>query len=451
MSRKQQISLWLAASALLMVVALFNGFPLVESDTGAYIEAGILNQIPKDRSPFYGWFIRYTSMWSSLWYTILAQCMLTAYLLLRLLHLLAGRLPLRWAYIAVILTTAFTCLPWVTAYLMPDIFAGILLMACLLFLTDTHSGRGYTISYAVIILLATVIHNAHAPQLFLFSACILLLGLLRTYRALLLRATIMLLLSVASWALVCWSNAANGYGFTFSRGSHVFMVTKLAETGILSQYLAENCERKQLRICQYQNDIPDYSWDFMWSEQSALYKSGGWDSTRHDFDIIIHDVFTTPRYLGMYARKCVTGTLRQLTQIQPPERTSYQGEWSSPWQRVRTFYEDEFGEYRLSAQYNGGMSGTAASYFYTIYLLLSTLLVILLRRQLHPLTTTIYILLALFFITNAFVTSMGSTVIYRFQYRIVWLLPCANTLLLLRYIINRSVAPHSSKKETAVG
>ena len=93
MKMKTFISLLLFTSLAVMVVALYNGFGLSESDTGAYIEKGILNIIPNDRSPFYGWFIRYTSMWSSLWYALFVQSLLLAYLLLKYINQIQNSKP----------------------------------------------------------------------------------------------------------------------------------------------------------------------------------------------------------------------------------------------------------------------------------------------------------------------------------------------------------------------
>jgi hypothetical protein len=49
MKLKTLIPLLLLATVLFMVVALYNGYPLVEGDTGAYLERGILDSPPVRR------------------------------------------------------------------------------------------------------------------------------------------------------------------------------------------------------------------------------------------------------------------------------------------------------------------------------------------------------------------------------------------------------------------
>ncbi|MBX2904612.1 MAG: hypothetical protein KF744_01150 [Taibaiella sp.] len=431
MTAKRSIVHVLLTALMLLVVALYNGFPLTESDTGAYIESGVRNLIPKDRSPFYGWFIRYTSLWSSLWYTVIAQCLLTAWLLHRLMRMLLGDRTHR-VYMALSATlVAFTCVAWVCDYLMPDVFAATLLLGILLFIADEHATVTSRITYVLVIFLSVIVHNSHFLILLLFALSIGGWALLRKRREVLAKAGVLVLLSGAGWTLMCSVNAANGYGFVYSRGTHVFMVTKFAETGILSRYLDENCEKKNLRICQYKNDIPDFSWDFLWGEQSALYKAGGWDSTKTDFDVIIHDVLTTPRYLRMFAQKAAISTARQLTHVQAPRKASVQGFWSSPIQRIGTFFPDEQNEAMLSRQYHGELSSGAGNLFYMLFFVTTSMILLQQRRKLGQDLVLIYGIVLLFFVVNAFVTSVGSTVIYRFQYRVFWVLPMLNAIAIV--------------------
>ena len=86
MRTKSKIMLLLITTFSMIVVALYNGYGLLEGDTGAYIETGIRNLVPNDRSPFYGWFMRYTSLWTSLWFTLLAQSALLSWLLLKYIN-----------------------------------------------------------------------------------------------------------------------------------------------------------------------------------------------------------------------------------------------------------------------------------------------------------------------------------------------------------------------------
>ncbi len=450
-----------------MVVALYNGFGLTESDTGAYIEKGILNVIPNDRSPFYGWFIRYTSMWSSLWYALFAQCLLLAYVLLQFVRQLAfgiwqpaapslesavGRLQsavshseaegpnsseVRFTLFTVIAIVSFTCVSWVASYLMPDVFAGILLLGILLFLSYKEKKRMPLVVYALIIFLAIIVHNSHFLIVAPFSLVLILWAVIKKNKTILKRSIVLLCLSALSWLLMCTVNAGNGYGFTYSRGSHVFMMGKFVEMGLLNTYLDENCGKKNLKLCNYKDHMPDYSWDFIWDSESPLYKTGGWDSNKVEYNTIIHDVFTTPRYMKLFARNSATATLRQLAQVQAPDRTSMMGKWSSPWQRIGTYFGDELNEYSTSKQYGEGLSGTGSNYIYYLFFILSSCWILFHRRVLSKEISFIYAALLFFLLVNAFVTATFSTVLSRYQNRVFWLLPATNAILIVRYYWHR--------------
>ena len=438
MKTKSSFILLLFTSLMVMSLAFYSGFPLVESDTGAYIETGIRDIIPKDRSPFYGWFICYTSFTASLWYALLAQSLLLAFLLLRYMtHLNNKQQDVRLSVISVVVIVSFTCVTWVAAYLMPDIFAGILLLSILLYLSDTKGVKAIHILYCIIVFGAIIIHNSHFAIVLAFSVALLAWALVKKVYHVAKRSVVLLCSSISGWLLIATVNAVNGNGFVFSRGSHVFMVTKFAETGILNKYLTENCDSKHLKLCAYQNDIPDFSWDFLWGENSPLYKTGGWDSNKVEYEMITNDILTTPRYLIMYVQKAAIGTVRELTQVQAPNRTSYQGVWSSPWQRVKTFFPDELNEYCLSKQFSNELSGTASNYLYFTFFLLTSVWVLFYRKLLDENTLFLYGCMFLFFVVNAFVTSLGSTVIYRFQYRIFWILPATNAILMIKYYLSK--------------
>jgi hypothetical protein len=455
MRAKTFISLLLTTSLALMVVALYNGFGLTESDTGAYIEKGILNIIPNDRSPFYGWFVRYTSMWSSLWYALFAQCLLLAYVLLKFIdqltvfssQLAAPREPdnnlnsklqvsnsqTRSILFTIIVIVSFTCVSWVASYLMPDVFAGILLLGILLFFSHNEKKWLPLVIYALVIFLSIIVHNSHFLIVAPFSLALIVWAIIKKNKTILKRSIVLLCLSVTSWLLMCTVNAANGYDFTYSRGSHVFMMGKFVEMGLLNTYLDENCGKKNLKLCNYKGQMPDYSWDFIWDAQSPLYKTGGWDSNKVEYGAIIHDVFTTPRYLKAFARNSATATLRQLSQIQVPDRTTFQGKWSSPWQRIGTYFGDELNEYCTSKQYSDGISGTGSNYIYYLFFILSSCWILVHYRILSKGILFIYSCILFFLLLNAFVTATFSTVLSRYQNRVFWLLPATNAVLIIQY------------------
>ena len=66
---------------ILSLVLLYNGYPLVYSDSGTYIWSGMKDFVPFDRPAVYGFFIRHSSLNESLWYVALFQNFILSYIL----------------------------------------------------------------------------------------------------------------------------------------------------------------------------------------------------------------------------------------------------------------------------------------------------------------------------------------------------------------------------------
>ena len=361
------ILLLIATSILLMVIAFYNGYAIVDGDTNAYIYSGFSNAALKDRPPFYGLFIRYSSFWASLWFTVFFQSLLVSYLLLKYIDLIQKKATgFSQALTTVIVITSFTCVSWIASFLMPDIFAGILLLATLLFISVSGERKGALAGYALIIFFCMLVHNSHLLIVVLFSAVLAIWAVLKKQKRILRRCIVLVSISCLSWISLCSVNKINGYGFTFSPSGHVFIMGRLSEMGILKVYLSDNCAGKNMKLCSYKDSLPVYSWDFIWQRYSPFYKTGGWDSSKAEYTDIIHDIFTRPKYIKMLAQKSAVGTLRTLGQINIPDRYAEYGRESGPGQVVSMYFNDDMNEYVESLQNNSWLSGTTFNIFYCL-------------------------------------------------------------------------------------
>ncbi|MBC7553614.1 MAG: hypothetical protein H7257_06505 [Taibaiella sp.] len=419
-----------------MAVALYNGFPLVEGDTGSYIASGIEQSVPPDRTPFYGLFVRITSMWASLWLPIIAQCLLLTFVLRRFIRsFFTEALPSNILLLIVLLITSFTCVSWIAAFLMPDVFAGILLLSILLYLPNKKKNSFSGIVYLLIITLCIIIHNSHFLITAAFASLILVYALFTRNKILILRNTAMIAISVSFFFLVHFINDNNGNGFAFSKNSYQFMITKFAETGILKNYLDDNCDKKHFAICSFRNEIPPVSWEFLWSDYSPPYRAGGWEAHRAEYEYIIHDVFNTAKYRNLFIQKSFIYSLRQLVTFNVPDVCTFHGPDSQPYRYIKLYFEDEIGAYISAKQNNGGFHGETCNIFYYVYFALSVAMLLFLFPRL--MTTEVkftYACVLIFLLVNAFVSATFSTVINRFQSRVFWVLPALNTILIVKYL-----------------
>jgi hypothetical protein len=71
----------LFAAFILLWPAIWNGYPLVFSDTGTYIASAFDQKVPFDRPIGYGDFIQFFSQGVSLWSVVYVQAFFAVYLL----------------------------------------------------------------------------------------------------------------------------------------------------------------------------------------------------------------------------------------------------------------------------------------------------------------------------------------------------------------------------------
>lgn len=421
---------------LFLSVAFVNGFPLVENDTANYIITGIEDQISPDRTPFYGLFLRFTSMWSSLWFTVFAQSLLLAFALSRYIKLVFGeRVPAGLMTSLYMVIAGFTAISWMASFLMPDVFTGILVLIATLYFNEKDRFRFSEFVYPFFLLGIISIHNSHFLIASATSVIFITAGLVQRKWQLLRRALTMLAMAIGFFFLMCNMNNNYGNGFTFSKASHVFMITKFAETGILKKYLDDNCEKKQLKLCAFKENIQPVSWVFLWADNSPLTVTGGWDANKKDDSIIIHDIFTTPKYLGLFAQKSLIYTCKQLFTAGVPSEATVLGEGTMMHRTINDYFKDEAGEYVTSMQNSTRFHGDLNNIFYIMFFLFTSLILLVFPNQL--LTSEIkriYLFIGVFIIINAFVTATFSTVLPRYQCRVFWILPATNIVVIARYL-----------------
>jgi len=241
--------------------------------------------------------------------------------------------------------------------------------------------------------------------------------------------------SVLFWLSMCSLNYSYNNGFVFSGGAHMFIVAKFAESGILDEYLNDSCGKKNLKLCECKGDIPAYPWDFMWPRAgSKLNNLGGWEKSKPEFQMIIHDVFTTPKYIKMFIVKSIITTFKQMCYIVEVDKPVFLS--PDQWDRttVIKYFGDEEKEFDRSRQNNNIIDPSCCNIFYYLFFVLSSIWILLFYTgSANKRILKIYVCLVVFLVINAFVTSVFSTVCDRFQERVFWILPATNGILILKY------------------
>lgn len=426
------------AVIVLLAVAVYNGYPLMNPDTGSYVKYAFDFQVPQDRSPFYGVFNGFASLWTSMWFTVIVQSVIVLYLLDRYMQLFESpSLTVYSKFLICCIIAACTHVVWVVSFIMPDIFTAVLLLSILLYLFDNKAPLFHKGMYLLIIAVSTAVHNSHYLISLLLVGLLLFISLVFKRRHYIKRILVLGAICILNCLLLASLNYAKGFGFRMSSGSHVFLTAKFVETGIMKQYLDDSCGSKQLRLCPYRDALPHTLSEYLWEDYSPLYSTGGWQGSETENSQIIHDVFTTPAYRSIFIKSTFVNTIRQIGAVDLPEKITSLDEHSSPYNFISLHLPNETIRYKNAKQYNNQLSTYSWNYVYLLVLIISTIAATfcIQYRTDRKKILYIYTVAVMFILLNAFVTAAFSEVVGRFNYRVLWVIPATNIIILYQRIV----------------
>lgn len=432
---------------ILSIIGFYNGYPLVYSDTGTYILSGFDRYVPVDRPVSYGLFIQCLSFSYSLWPVIFFQSLLTAFVLYELMKIFfTENFNLKRIYFLVLIFLVFsTGIGWYSNQLMPDFFAPIIIVVYFILLCRKAIPMTSKIILILILLLALISHFSH---LFLGLALVVISVITKllmkdrikeiAFRRIWFLGTIVL----SALIIMPTINFLVERKFTLSKGSHVFLMGHLVDTGILEQFLKENCtkpEFEQCKLCYFKDSLPNDASSFIWTS-GIPEKTGGWEGSKQEYDKIINATLTQPLYLFANIYKSVTYGLIQLTDNEIGMGLSAYNEGSPPYGPIHDLFHNELNNYINARQtkWNGNnLRFETLNIFHSILIIITLFIITLLfsgsvRLKLYRLTMYFLIFVIISIILNSMITAGLNTPYGRMQARVIWLLPLATIIVLIK-------------------
>ncbi|RYD59452.1 MAG: hypothetical protein EOP56_00895 [Sphingobacteriales bacterium] len=445
-STAKNIIVTLLSAMIYMIFALYDNYPVVTSDTGAYIDIGYTLVPPADRPILYGLFIRATSLGASLWLTSFAQCVILAYVVNSFIRGMVPRIFNRHLLAVNIVISLGTIAGWYVGQIMPDIFVSVMVLCIVQYFLFSNS-KAKNIILLLIAFLAIVVHNSNYVIITLFVTGLFILSIffkdLKVFRG---KAITLLAIGIVAWLTLCFSNLIGGKGFSAGSATHVFVMGKLNESGVLKTYLDKACADNQYKICAYKDKLPPVAWEFHWDASSPVQQTGGWDANRQEYNAIIKDICSRPKYWPFLAYKSLEATARQLS------LTNIDGSYSLPWTKfdeesspykmIAKYYPHELNEFKMSRQNTKTFNIPLYNNIYVIVIILSSIAVLLFVNPWTREMKLVYLSTIALIVLNAFTTATLSSVNERLNSRVIWLLPFLNLLFIfraayLRYTIHK--------------
>lgn len=312
---------WVAASVaaitvlLLISPALWNGYPLLQYDTGGYIARWYEGYLVPSRSTAFGYYLHLGES-THFWINIKLQALATLWIMQAVLRVFGIARPIQIAMMGVALSIT-TALPWLTSLLLTDIFAGLAVLS--LFLLVVHGEKFGRLERAALFFFTAFAASTHSATLaVLIGLCgaawlgrrlwpdwIPVDGALRGSLSLVAGAMMLLAANFMMSGKLAWT--PGGYGIAFSR---------ILQDGIVVRYLNDNCATERLKLCPHRNTLPDSGDTFLWGN-SVFNKLGRWDGLGDEMRHIVLNSLAA--YPGHHLFAAVSSASRQLTMVSTGE------------------------------------------------------------------------------------------------------------------------------------
>ncbi|SCB45064.1 hypothetical protein GA0061099_100843 [Bradyrhizobium yuanmingense] len=417
-------SFWLRLAAmalpLLMIApAVWNGYPLLQWDTGGYLARWYEGYLVPSRSTVFGLYLHYGEGFG-FWINLAAQSLATLWLLQLTLRVLSLMQTFRFVAISLSLMLS-TALPWLASMLLTDIFAGLAVLSLFLLVVGANRTSAIEkISLFVFTAFAAATHSATLGVLLglcaagwmarpFLGARLPLAGLLQASLTIVAGGLMLVSANYALSGKLAWT--PGGYGVAFGR---------MMQDGIVAQYLNDRCPRERYKLCPYRNELPASADEFLWGK-SVFNTLGRFAGMNEEMGTIV--VQSLKDYPAWQAGAALRAMGQQLLHVATGEGTNG---WI-PHTRgiIERYIPAQAAAMRAARQQNWGVNFDVVNWLHVPVALASMLALLALlghalaRRRLDDLTLLAgTVTLAL--LGNAFICGVISGPHDRYGARMVW-------------------------------
>jgi hypothetical protein len=441
-------SVWLRLAALalpllLIAPAFWNGYALLQWDTGGYLARWYEGYLVPSRSTVFGLYLHLGES-ASFWTNLAFQSLVTLWLLQLTLRVLGLMQTFRFVAISLLLILS-TALPWLASMLLTDIFAGLSVLS--LFILVIAGERISGLERGALFVFTAFAAATHSATLgVLVGLCLVgwmaypllrpripLAGLAQG--SLTIVAGSLMLLS-ANYALSGhWAWTPGGYGVAFGR---------MMQDGIVARFLGDHCPREKFKLCPYRNKLPATADEFLWGN-SMFNSLGRFEGMNDEMGYIVEHSLAD--YPAWQAQAALTAMGEQLLHVATGEGTS--GWIPHTYGIIERYVPSQVEPMRAARQQHWDIHFEYVNWLHVPVALASMLALVALlahalkSRRLDDLTllaTTVTLAL----LGNAFICGVISGPHDRYGARMVWLATFVVLMALARHLGDADPADEAS-------
>lgn len=417
---------------MLIAPALWNGYPLLQWDTGGYLARWYEGYLVPSRSTVFGLYLHFGED-SNFWINLGIQALATLWILQLTLRVFDLARPSRLIGSSIALTLA-TALPWIASTLLTDIFAGLSVLA--LFILVVHGDKVSAIEKILLFAFTAFAAATHSATLgVLFGLCcsgwivrpwlrprIAVSGLVQGSLTIVAGAAMLLSANFALSGQFAWT--PGGYGVAFGR---------MMQDGIVTQYLRDHCPQAKLKLCPYREQLPATADEFLWGN-SMFNTLGRFQGLNEEMGFIV--THSLAEYPLRQAEAAIVATAQQLIHVGTGEGTN--GWIPHTYGIIERYIPAQLTPMRAARQQHWDINFVAVNWVHIPAALISMLLVFAIsaaaiwRRRLDDLTL-LAATVSLALLGNAFICGVISGPHDRYGARMVWVATFVVLLSVIRH------------------
>lgn len=433
-SRLTHFAAILGGALFLLWPALINGYPILFTDTGAFLAQTVVPLMIWDKPWIYGPFAWLFHQHVTLWGTAIAQAMILSHLIWLLARTLRPPDPRRHVMVCAALAL-FTALPWSTSLIMPDALTPAAILATALLAWGWEAL--VRAERAWLLLLAPVAAASHLSNLPVLFAILVLAVLMRAGWGVAARAAWPLAGAVA---LVMATNAVGHGRWVLSPYGSTFLLARLVADGPAARTIAARCPDAGWHLCAFADRLPTDSDAFLWRPDSPVNREadgtpiflGGARLAPEAREIVAETLRREP---GTVLVQGVQNFLRQVTTARIGDTLANPDVPKVVRPRIEEgFPAAELERYDEALQQRGGLAalGAAVAWLHPLVLWLAAPFALLAWARWHvaarPRALGLLLAILVGVAGNALACGALSGVFPRYQARVAWMLPLVAVL-----------------------
>jgi hypothetical protein len=432
-----------ALPLLLIAPAFWNGYPLLQWDTGGYLARWYEGYLVPSRSTVFGLFLHFGEA-SDFWMNLAVHSLATLWLLQLTLRVLGLMQTFRFVAISLILILS-TALPWLASMLLTDIFAGlsVLSLFILAICGDRISGWEKFFLF-VFTAFAAATHSATLGVLLgLCAVGWIARPFLRTRIPLsgLVRGSLTI---VAGGLMLMSANYALSGKFAWTPGGYGVAFGRMMQDGIVARFLGDHCPRERFKLCPYRDALPATADEFLWGK-SVFNSLGRFEGLNDEMSyIVLHSLADYPAW---QAGAALRATAQQLLYVATGEGTN--GWIPHTYGIIERYIPSQVAPMRAARQQHWDIHFEAVNWLHvpvalgSMGLLVGFLGYSILRRRMDDLTLLAGTV-SLALLGNAFICAVISGPHDRYGARMAWLATFVVLMVAARFLGEDDAAEDAS-------